>query len=91
MNKFQAIYKLYPQVTVIRGDVAYDANDNEVIYDNTTVEAEIAKNAYKEQRASAYKPLAEQLDMQYWDCVNGTDTWKQHIDAVKTAHPKPTE
>jgi len=29
--------------------------------------------------------------MQYWDRVNGTDTWKQHIDAVKTAHPKPTE
>ena len=91
MNKFQAILKLYPQVTVIRGDVAYDTNDNEVTYDNTAVEAEIAKNAYKEQRAMAYKPLAEQLDMQYWDRVNGTDTWKQHIDAVKTAHPKPTE
>lgn len=91
MNKFQAILKLYPQVTVIRGDVAYDTNGNEVTYDNTVVEAEIAKNAYKEQRAMAYKPLAEQLDMQYWDRVNGTDTWKQHIDAVKTAHPKPTE
>ena len=91
MNKYEAIYKLYPNVVTIRGDVAHDADGNEVTYDNTAVEAEIAKNAYKEQRASAYKPLAEQLDMQYWDRVNGTDTWKQHIDAVKTAHPKPTE
>jgi hypothetical protein len=91
MEKFKAIRKLYPNVVVMRDDVAYDANDNEVTYDNTAVETEIAKNAYKEKRAIAYKPLAEQLDMQYWDRVNGTDTWKQHIDAVKTAHPKPTE
>lgn len=91
MDKFQAIFKLYPQVTVIRGDVAYDENGNEVTYNNTAVEAEIAKNAYKEQRAMAYKPLAEQLDMQYWDAVNGTSTWKEHIDAVKAAHPKGDE
>ena len=52
---------------------------------------EVPKPTYAEKRAMAYKPLAEQLDMQYWDRVNGTDTWKQHIDAVKTAHPKPTE
>ena len=91
MDKHQAIYKAYPNVVTIHGDVAYDADGNEVIYDESAVKAEIAKNAYKEQRAMAYKPLAEQLDMQYWDRVNGTDTWKQHIDAVKTAHPKPTE
>ena len=46
---------------------------------------------YKEDRQEAYASIEEQLDMQYWDRVNGTDTWKQHIDAVKTAHPKPTE
>ena len=91
MEKFKSIRKLYPNVVIMRDDIAYDANNNEVTYDNTAVEAEIAKNAYKEQRTMAYKPLAEQLDMQYWDRVNGTDTWKQHIDAVKTAHPKPTE
>tara|TARA_R100000908_G_scaffold25123_1_gene11583 strand:- start:102 stop:395 length:294 start_codon:yes stop_codon:yes gene_type:complete len=51
----------------------------------------LAATQYKEQRAKAYKPLAEQLDMQYWDKVNGTDTWKEHIDAVKAAHPKGDE
>ena len=55
------------------------------------LEAKCISQQYQRDRASAYKPLAEQLDMQYWDRVNGTDTWKQHIDAVKTAHPKPTE
>jgi len=27
--------------------------------------------------------------MQYWDSVNGTTTWADHIAAVKAAHPKP--
>ena len=46
---------------------------------------------YVEKRQAAYASIAEQLDMQYWDRVNGTSTWKEHIDAVKAAHPKPTE
>ena len=91
MDKFNVIYKLYPNVVTIRGDVAYDVDGNEVSYDNTVVEAEIAKNAYKEQRQQAYKPLAEQLDMMYWDKVNGTTTWQDHIDQVKADNPKPTE
>ena len=91
MTKFEAIIKLNPSVVTIRGSIAYDKDDNEVTYDNAAVETELAANAYKEQRAKAYKPLAEQLDMQYWDKVNGTDTWKEHIDAVKAAHPKGAE
>jgi hypothetical protein len=91
MNKHEAIYKLYPQVTVIRGDAAYDKDNNQVAYDESAVQAEIDANAYKDARASAYKPLAEQLDMMYWDKVNGTTTWQDHIDQVKTDNPKPTE
>ena len=56
MNKHETIYKLYPNVVTIRGDVAYDADGNEVTYDNDAVTAEINANAYKEQRASEYKP-----------------------------------
>jgi len=55
------------------------------------VQAEIEANRYKQERAVAYASIQEQLDMQYWDRVNGTSTWKEHIDAVKAAHPKPTE
>lgn len=91
MDKHQAIYKLYPQVISIRENTAYDEKGNEVNYDETLVQAEIDKHAYIEKRQLAYKPLAEQLDMMYWDKVNGTTTWQDHIDQVKADNPKPTE
>ena len=46
---------------------------------------------YSEKRASAYAPLSEQLDMQYWDSINNTETWLDHIKSVKEAHPKEGE
>lgn len=54
-------------------------------------QAQYQATQYQRDRAKAYASIAEQLDMQYWDRVNGTSTWKEHIDAVKAAHPKPTE
>jgi hypothetical protein len=54
-----AIYKLYPQVVRTLGNVAYDANDNEVTYDKAAVKAkavelQAAENA-KQQAAEAAK------------------------------------
>ena len=34
------------------------------------------ENGYKSARQEAYGSIADQLDMQYWDTVNGTTTWK---------------
>ena len=48
-------------------------------------------NQYKKDRQSAYASIQEQLDMQYWDAVNGTTTWKDHIAQVKSDNPKPSE
>jgi hypothetical protein len=55
-----AISKLYPQVTIIRGDVAYDANGNEVTYDlaAVTAQAEADKQAAIDTKASALAKLA---------------------------------
>ena len=50
--------------------------------------AEYDSKAYARARAEAYASIAEQLDMQYWDSVNGSRTWLDHIEAVKEAHPK---
>lgn len=47
---------------------------------------EVQKLNYKEQRASAYPPLAEQLDKIYHD---GIDAWKADIQAIKDNYPKP--
>ena len=91
MNKYEAMRKLYPNIITIRDDTAYDKDGNEVSYDNNAVTVEINANAYKEARASAYAPLAEQLDMQYHDTMNGTETWLDHIRSVKEAHPKEGE
>ena len=46
-------------------------------------------NGYKVARKYAYASIQEQLDMQYWDNVNGTTTWKDHIAKVKSDNPKP--
>ena len=46
-------------------------------------------NGYKVARQSAYASIQDQLDMQYWDSVNGTTTWKDHIAQVKDDNPKP--
>ena len=44
---------------------------------------------YKSDRAAAFASIGDQLDMQYWDAVNGTTTWKDHVAKVKADHPKP--
>ena len=48
-EQIEAIYQLYPTVVTIRGDVAYDANDNEVSYDLALVNEQAAKNTCKSQ------------------------------------------
>ena len=91
----KAIRAIHTNVVSIDGDgqetQAWDANGNTVTIDWTQVNTWQDPDQYKYDRQQAYASLAEQLDMQYWDRVNGTSTWKEHIDAVKAAHPKPTE
>ena len=45
---------------------------------------------YIQARQEAYGSIADQLDMQYWDSVNGTSTWSDHIAQVKSDNPKPS-
>lgn len=89
MMLYDAIYQLNPTIVTIRGEVAYDAEGNEVAYDLAAAQALVAANQYKVQRAAAYPSIQEQLDMQYWDSVNGTTTWADAIAAVKQEFPKP--
>ena len=88
MNKHSAIYKLYPNVTVIRGDVAYNKDEQEVTYDNNAVETLIASEAYKVKRVAEYPPFTDYLD----GIVKGDNAQVQaYIDAclaVKNKYPK---
>lgn len=57
-----AIYSLNPSIVTIRGDVAYDANEQEVAYDKAAAEAKLtelqAAQAKAEQDAIAAKASA---------------------------------
>jgi hypothetical protein len=88
MTKHEAIYKLYPNVITIRGDVAYDKDEQEVTYDNNAVEALVASEAYKAKRAAEYPAYTDYLD----GIVKGDNAQVQaYIDAcneVKNKYPK---
>ena len=84
----KAIYALYSNVvSVDDGAGAKDINGNSVTIDMDAVNAWVDPEQYKINRV--YPSIQEQLDMQYWDSVNGTTTWKDAIAAVKTENPKP--
>ena len=56
------IFKLNPSVVTIRGDVAYDADGNEVAYDKAAVQAYVDAHAYIAKRASEYPPITDYID-----------------------------
>ena len=55
------------------------------------LKAEYDAKKYQRDRITRYPSIQEQLDMQYWDSVNGTTTWKDTIAKVKSDNPKPSE
>tara|TARA_Y100000310_G_C20395621_1_gene674963 strand:+ start:520 stop:807 length:288 start_codon:yes stop_codon:yes gene_type:complete len=94
--RHEAILNLYPNVVIVDDTAGcFDADGNPVAITQSLVDEEAARlqaeydsKAYARARAEAYAPIADQLDMQYWDSVNGSRTWLDHIEAVKEAHPK---
>jgi hypothetical protein len=58
-NTFNALQKLYPQIVTLKGDVAYDANGNEVAYDiqAVTAQAQADAQAVIDTKASALAKL----------------------------------
>ena len=52
----------------------------------TELQAEYEANKY--QRDRQYPSIADQLDMLYWDKVNGTENWLNSIESVKSRFPK---
>ena len=63
--------------------------DAEINTEVTRLQAEYDANKY--QRDRVYPSIQDQLDMQYWDKVNGTTIWQDTIAKVKADTPKPGE
>ena len=93
MNLHKAIIAIHNNVVTINGKtqetiVATDKDGNEVSINWTSVNSWTDPDQYKISRATEYPSIQEQLDMQYWDNVNGTTTWKDAIAKVKSDNPK---
>ena len=96
----EAILKINPNAEVsINGD-----DINQITWHEGTtpipvadIEAKMAElqveydnKQYQRDRTKAYPSLEEQMDMQYWDKVNGTNNWETKIAEIKALYPKPT-
>ena len=44
---------------------------------------------YQRNRSDEYPSIEAQLDMMYWDKINGTNVWVDTITAIKAKYPKP--
>ena len=61
---------------------------NEILAKQQELITEYNSKQYQRDRAKDYPSIQEQLDMQYWDKINGTNKWQQAINAVKQKYPK---
>jgi len=87
MKISEGIIKLNPSVTTIRGDVAYDADGNEVAYDKTAVQAYVNAHAYIAKRQAEYPPIGDQLDA-LWKGGEAAAEMLAKVQAVKAKYPK---
>ena len=83
-----AIYKLYPSVVRTVGDVAYDADGNEVAYDKDAVQAYVDAHAYIAKRASEYPPITDYIDGVVKGDQVQIDKYIADCLAVKAKYPK---
>jgi hypothetical protein len=67
-----------------------DEEYEQLITDRAESRFDVQENGWIEARLNAYGSINDQLDMMYWDNVNGTTTWKDHIAQVKSDNPKPS-
>jgi hypothetical protein len=79
---------LYKQVNNERLEFT-DSDYEQAIEDRKNFLIDEYNFGYIQARQEAYGSIAEQLDMMYWDGVNGTTNWQDHIAQVKSDNPKP--
>jgi hypothetical protein len=84
----KAIFELYPQVKNIDGDIAYDADGNEVAYDKDAVQAYVDAHAYIAKRAAEYPPITDYLDGIVKNDQAQIDKYIADCQAVKAKYPK---
>ena len=94
------MYKIINDKIIQKGNIFFPRNELNSDYQQfvtdvvgigtTCVEGKTISVAtdYTEARLAEYPSLPEQQDMQYWDAINGTTTWKDKITEIKNKYPK---
>ena len=89
-----ALRNTHPSVVTIRGDEAFDDNDNPITLDEALITAEVTRLqteydslAYARSRKQEYDKLP-QFEMQFDDQRDGTSTWVDSINEIKSQFPK---
>jgi hypothetical protein len=82
------VIKLNPSVVTIRGDVAYDADGNEVAYDKDAVQAYVDAHAYIAKRAAEFPPITDYIDGVVKGDQAQIDKYIADCLAVKAKYPK---
>jgi hypothetical protein len=86
--EIEAAKPLYKQVNNERLEFS-DADYAQAVTDLANSKWNDQQFGYIQARQEAYGSIADQLDMQYWDAVNGTTNWQDHVAQVKSDNPKP--
>ena len=82
-----ALRRLNSNVVNILNDQASDKDGNTINVIEADVDAEYAKQNYKNQRMVEYPSIEDQLDLMYH---SGFDAWKTKIKETKDKYPKPS-
>jgi hypothetical protein len=87
-SEIDAAKPLYKQVNNERMEFS-DADYEQAVTDLANSKWNDQQFGYIQARQEAYGSVQDQLDMMYWDGVNGTTLWEDHIAQVKEDNPKP--
>ena len=87
--EIEAAKPLYKQVNNERLEFT-SADYDQAIIDLANSKWNEQEFGYIQARQEAYGSWQQQMDMQFWDGVNGTTTWADHIAQVKSDNPKPS-
>lgn len=89
-----AIRNTHSSVITLRGDEAFDQDDNLITLDESLITAEVTRLqteydslAYARSRKQEYDKL-NQWEMQFDDNRDGTTTWVDSINEIKVRFPK---
>ena len=83
----KAIRALYSNVVTIRGDEAFDAQDNQVQIEISAVNAWTDPEAYIVKRVTEYPSIGDQLDA-LWKGGDAQAEMLAKVMAVKAKYPK---